>query len=114
MFFPAFASRSSSRNAPVPPRVEEPRAASTPYQSNTRAMYSPSFDFEIITLIGRRHFECSMSSKCECQNARMYCGVPVMFSTFTCRTRSVAWRVRMNSEAMNERSFTLRRAVYLK
>lgn len=54
MFFPSRASRSNSRRAAPPPRVDEPRAASTRYQSNTRAMYSPSFDREIITEIGRR------------------------------------------------------------
>ena len=53
MFFPARASRISSRSAALPPRCDEPRADSTPYQSNTRAMYSPSFEREIITVIGR-------------------------------------------------------------
>ena len=44
MFFPARASRISSRRAIAPPRVDEPRTDWTPYQSKTRAMYSPSFD----------------------------------------------------------------------
>jgi len=53
MFLPARASRINSRNAALPPRLDEPRADSTPYQSKTRAMYSPSFEREIITVIGR-------------------------------------------------------------
>ena len=48
MFFPARASRMISRRAFAPPRVDDPRTDPTPYQSNTRAMYSPSFDCEII------------------------------------------------------------------
>jgi len=63
MFFPARASRISSRKAFAPPRVDEPRTASTPYQSKTRAMYSPSFDCEIITVASPCHFVCSMSSR---------------------------------------------------
>ena len=53
MFFPARAARKRSRNAASPPRVDEPRADSTPYQSKTRAMYSPSFDCEMSAKIGR-------------------------------------------------------------
>ena len=53
-------------------------------------MYSPSFDREIITAIGLRYREWSISSRCECQKARMYCGVCSMFSTRMCFTRSVA------------------------
>jgi len=54
MFAPLRAERIMSRSAPVAPRVDEPRADSTPYQSNTRAMSSPSFDCEISTTIGLR------------------------------------------------------------
>jgi len=54
MFLPARASRISSLSAELPPRVDDPRADSTPYQSKTRAMYSPSLEREIITVIGRR------------------------------------------------------------
>ena len=76
-------------------------------------MYSPSFDREVITEIGFLYFECSISSRCACQNARMYCGVLAMFSTRTCRTRSVAWKVRMKRLARKETSFTVyERAVY--
>lgn len=102
MFFPARASRIISRNASPPPRLDEPRAASAPNQRIVCAMISPSFDLEIITTIGFANRECSMSSSCECQKARMYCGVPVMFCARTCRTRSVAWSVRMNRAAIRE------------
>ena len=60
MFLPARASRMISRNAFAPPRVDEPRTDPTPYQSKTRAMYSPSFDCEMITVGSPCHFECSM------------------------------------------------------
>src|SRR6266849_1370915 len=54
MFRPSRATRIISRSAALPPRVRDPRADSTPYQSNTRAIVSPSRDLEMITLIGRR------------------------------------------------------------
>lgn len=54
MFAPLRAERIISRSALVAPRVDEPRADPTPYQSNTRAISSPSFDCEISTTIGLR------------------------------------------------------------
>jgi len=63
MVEPARASRISSRSAFAPPRVDDPRTDPTPYQSNTRAMYSPSFDCEIITVAGGFYFVCSMRSR---------------------------------------------------
>jgi hypothetical protein len=53
-------------------------------------MYSPSLDREVITAIGRRNFECSISSRWACQKAMMYCRTPARFSGRTWRTRSVA------------------------
>ena len=53
-FFPSRATRISSRSAAVPPRVADPRADSTPYQSKTRAIISPSREREIITDTGLR------------------------------------------------------------
>ena len=111
-FVPLRALRRNSRSAALAPRDDEPRTVSTPYQWNTRAMYSPSFEREVMTMIGRRKRECSISSRCACQKARMYCGTAVRFSGRTCSTRRVAWRARMNSAAMTEMSFTMRRAVY--
>ncbi len=105
MFFPSRASRMSSRSAADPPRVDEPREESTPYQSNTRAIASPSFDCEMMTEIGRRKRQCSIRSRCECQNAKMYCGDRSMFSARTCLTRNVACRPRMKSEPRNARNF---------
>jgi hypothetical protein len=99
---PARAARMNPRNAVPPPRVDEPRTKRTPYQANTFTMYSPSLERELITVIGLRKRECSMSSMCACQNARMYCGVFSMFSARTWRTRRVAWSVRMKSDATNE------------
>src|SRR5437762_1393707 len=52
----------------------------------------------MITLIGRRNFECSISSRCACQKVRMYCGSAVRFFARTWRTRKVAFRPRMRSD----------------
>lgn len=105
MVFPARASRMISRSAFAPPLVEEPRTDSTPYQSKTRAMYSPSFDCEMITVAGLCHFECSISSRWQCQKAMMYCGSEVRFFAQTWRTRSVACRPRIRSDPANAINF---------
>jgi hypothetical protein len=72
MFLPARASRTCARSTAPAPREDDPRTAVTPYQSNTRTMYSPSLDRELMTEIGRRNFECSINSRCACQKERMY------------------------------------------
>ncbi len=72
MFRPARAARINCRNAASPPRVDDPRADSTPYRAYTRTMYSPSFDCELIVMIGLRNRQWSISSRCACQKAMMY------------------------------------------
>ncbi len=96
---PLRARRMNSRNASFAPRDDEPRTVPTPYQRNTRAMISPSFEREVMTVIGSRYFECSMSSRCACQKDRMYCGVFSILSGCTCVARSEPFSTRMKMVA---------------
>ncbi|MEA2462450.1 MAG: hypothetical protein QOJ98_197 [Acidobacteriota bacterium] len=89
------ARRMNSRSASFAPREDEPRTVPTPYQRNTRAMISPSFDREVMTVIGSRYFECSISSRCACQKERMYWGVLSIRSGWTCVARSEPFSTRM-------------------
>jgi hypothetical protein len=73
MFRPLRAPRISSRSALPPPFELEPRTHSTPASRKTPALMSPSFEREEITMIGFRKRECSISSRCSCQNDMMYC-----------------------------------------
>lgn len=92
---PLRARRMNSRKASFAPREDEPRTVPTPYQRKTRAMISPSFEREVMTVIGSRYFECSINSRWACQNDRMYCGVFSILSAWTCVARSEPLRTRM-------------------
>lgn len=92
---PCRARRMNSRKAAFAPRDDEPRTVATPYQRKTRAMISPSFEREVMTVIGSRYFECSISSRCACQNERMYCGVLSIRSACTCVALSEPFSSRM-------------------
>ncbi|MEO6259810.1 MAG: hypothetical protein ABIP63_05640 [Thermoanaerobaculia bacterium] len=72
MFLPLRARRIISRRALDPPRVDDPRAHSTPYLSKTPAERSPSFDRDDITMMGCRKREWSISARCSCQKVWMY------------------------------------------
>ncbi len=92
---PLRARRMNSRNASFAPRDDDPRSVPTPYHRNTRAMISPSLEREVMTVIGSRYFECSISSRCACQNDSMYCGVLSIRSGCRCVALSEPFSTRM-------------------